>query len=916
MKIIFTIILLFLCGEKVLAQPFLPQEMPCYILNQPELTNVFPDGGGIYSIDCIETVGDLDFDPTKDYSLRAGERISFYQNTYILPDDDHQFHAYLDQPNFDVAWYEPLDIGVVPRNEKLELGVQFEDFINDEIENYVNHNPFTDAPNGSLNPFNPEEVDLYAEFWVEINGSWVGPQRVNAFYYEEFERGNTDWSELSSEHNFRIRYTPRVLGLYKCRIVSKVAGYSETQSEYFNFVCEPSNSKGFMRVGDNKRYFKVEDEPFFPVGQNLTGPNNAGLTWEWSQQTCLPEHYVSFQNLMTQLSENGGNYFRYIVSPWQTEIEFEHLGNYSNRQSNAWEFDRILDTAKALDLKIHWDMQMHYAFEAPNGFAMTQWDWSSKEDASDQSFCYSETDSGYCYRKELGISNPVDFLTDELAKKHYKNRLRYMVARWGYSPQIAVMELLSEAGHVGEVAVLDYVYTYTVDPLTGDSTISGGKCVTDLNSTDIYKPRFEIPIEFYSKLVPWQTEMLTYIKNDLGHSDHPTAVSSTGEPDFDNGDSIFQSNSVDIATWNYYQHSIERNEKNYDRINNKNSNPGSYHVSTFDDTGLANDRYIDKPLMHSEYGFSAGLSACDKNLDFIKGIYLSPFIGLAGSAMSWNKHLNEEGVWEYIGIMREFMEGVKLDEENWRVGEPIITDDKMVEVYYMKTPVSEGGEHNSKAIGIISNRTFNYFTIADTLPCANTDVLELENNPQYMAPINLSYSDLISDIKIPSMAYTYLGQYLSDYQVVWISALTGETIDTSYVTIDGGTSTLELEFPLILTGTQDLPLVLFEAYPVNSTIKSSSTVNVNSPKKEEELNGENLSILTYPNPVSDNLQVELGNLKSNYEVFITDVKGNVINSLKGVDSRFEVNFNTIERGIYYLTVISENTILTEKIIRL
>jgi hypothetical protein len=161
--------------------------MPCLILNQSELDNIYSDGGGIGSIDCIETVGELNFNPINNYSVKAGEQINFLQDTHIAPDENYQFHAYLDQPNFDVAWYEPFDVGTVPQYEKLELGVQFEDFINDEIINYVDHNPFANAPDGSLNPFNPEEVDVYAEIWVEINEEWIGPQKVNAFYYEEFE---------------------------------------------------------------------------------------------------------------------------------------------------------------------------------------------------------------------------------------------------------------------------------------------------------------------------------------------------------------------------------------------------------------------------------------------------------------------------------------------------------------------------------------------------------------------------------------------------------------------------------------------------------------------------------------------------------------------------------------------------------
>ena len=105
-----------------------------------------------------------------------------------------------------------------------------------------------------------------------------------------------------------------------------------------------------MEVGENKRYFEFGEEPFFPVGHNLMGPQDAGRIVDYTPNTVPAYGYVEYCKTLRHLKESGANYYRYIASPWQTEIEFEHLGDYSNRMTNAWEFDNILDTTKALDL--------------------------------------------------------------------------------------------------------------------------------------------------------------------------------------------------------------------------------------------------------------------------------------------------------------------------------------------------------------------------------------------------------------------------------------------------------------------------------------------------------------------------------------------------------------------------------------
>lgn len=881
-----------LLGGGAFAQELIPQPIPCIVLNQPELDLVYPSGY-IPATECIQTTGNLTFDAQTNYSIKAGESITFKNSTHISLDNSHTFHAFIQKPGFDLAWYGPSTSWSVGQYEKLELGLQFEDSINDLIMDYVNHDPFANQPIGSLNPYNPEQVDVYAEFWIKDGANWVGPKRINGFYYEEYLRGQNDWTELESEHNFRFRYTPRELGNYRCKITTILNETQTLESDFFYFGCVPSGSSDFMKVGQNKRYFTIDDETFFPVGQNLTGPNTPYLSREWATTPCLPEHYVDFLNLLTELSESGANYFRYIQSPWQTEIEFEHLNNYSTRMSNAWEFDQILDTIKTLDLRMHFNMQMHYAFEAPSGYAMTFWDWSAKGDSlnNNPDLCFQPNDSGYCYRKELALLNPVDFLTDNEAIKNYKRRLRYMIARWGFSPDIGIMELLSEAPHVGEQWLIKAI------PVNGYYGCIGIPDTVGWTT----RPRFDYPYEFYPLLDNWQKEMLEYIKVDLGHEEHLLGVSSSGAPEFEKGDVTFNSDLVDVASFNYYQLTLERPWFDYRTLNNKDTNvAGGYHVQTMIDQTV-NPRFIDKPVIHSEYGAGAGLFRCDNDLDYIKPVFTTPFLGQGMMAMPWNYHRNLNGVWDYLGIMNNFMSGVKLDEENWRVGTPVRPDysnqvftDEPVEMYYL---ISEQASTNAprKAVGVLTNRTFNYYT-------QSVDSCDIS------APFENIYKTeqdfLFSDITELELIIDDMGS-LKTYDIYWYNALTGNLVINSIETT-GLNGELQMNFPESLTGNSDLPIMLFQVVPQGANLKLAEssnqpldlTQNINVPETLHE-------ITIYPNPANNVLNINIPNTYVGSSWAILDGMGRIIK--KGVLKSNQERIKTvdIERGSYYLKIYSE-----------
>lgn len=206
--------------------------------------------------------------------------------------------------NAGVFWYCPTKSAEptqqVGRYEKLELGIPLNDSLNQWIENFIQRKSGT-----QLNPFNPAELDVFAHFSTERTGSGVQTQRINGFYFQPYQRTGTTWQALENEHPFRIRFAPTELGIYTCQITVITRRSDTLVFPSFEFEVIESANKGFVKVGENRRYFVQGDEPFFPVGQNLTGPIRPdGLAQSFP--TTIPANgYVNFFETMKELKIRG-----------------------------------------------------------------------------------------------------------------------------------------------------------------------------------------------------------------------------------------------------------------------------------------------------------------------------------------------------------------------------------------------------------------------------------------------------------------------------------------------------------------------------------------------------------------------------------------------------------------------------------
>ncbi len=221
-------------------------------------------------------------------------------------------------------------------------------------------------------------------------------QTVNGFMagYADHDRFGKNWPI------FLIRFAPTKIGRWTFRVdVTNPRGTTRGKKRWF-YVSDSQN-RGFIRVDSNaSQYFAFENGDFYyPIGQNVA----------WSQ---------NYESYMQRMVETGQNWIRIWMCPWHLQLE-KKLGHYHLK--NARRLDHIVEEARKRNIYI----QLVFAYHG----MLTGDSWGKNP--------YNWQNEGPCYRAS-------DFFTNQQARKLFKQRLDYIVARWGYATNIFAWELFNE----------------------------------------------------------------------------------------------------------------------------------------------------------------------------------------------------------------------------------------------------------------------------------------------------------------------------------------------------------------------------------------------------------------------------------------------------------------------------------------
>lgn len=255
------------------------------------------------------------------------------------------------------------------------------------------------------NPYDPDQVALDAVFIAPSGRESCVP----GFFMVGYRRQIQDGCEIMiPEGNgaWHVRFAPLETGGYRWRLkLRDRSGEVQSTEGHFQSVAGPD--PGFIRQSKaDPHYFAFDDgRGFFAIGHNLETYHTTGQLGDQA---------------MRKFASARENYNRWWMWSQGFGLEWmDRLGWY--RQDAAARLDLVLDLARELRLYYMLCMDTHQDFRE-SGWRLNP---------------FNAERGGPC-------GEPADWFTSADARALYRKRLRYTVARWGYSPHVLCWEFGNE----------------------------------------------------------------------------------------------------------------------------------------------------------------------------------------------------------------------------------------------------------------------------------------------------------------------------------------------------------------------------------------------------------------------------------------------------------------------------------------
>jgi len=256
-------------------------------------------------------------------------------------------------------------------------------------------------PFKTANPYDPDEIAVDGLFSMP-SGRDV---RVPAFFFAECDPVT---GSPTGKRAWKLRFTPEEKGTHLFKVVVSRWKAPVEEIAVAGFKCTPPTQRGFVRVREGD-FVTDGNERYFPFGANRC----------WGDPR---DPYAYFED-MESLAAAGANCIRVWLVPWWLPLEAAR-GVFDPAASAR--LDAIMSKAEALGLRVILCLEQHGNFE-PEGGEIGRW----------KSHPYNAENGGPCRTTE-------EFFTSAEARRLFRNKLRYLVARWGYSTSLLAWELFNE----------------------------------------------------------------------------------------------------------------------------------------------------------------------------------------------------------------------------------------------------------------------------------------------------------------------------------------------------------------------------------------------------------------------------------------------------------------------------------------
>lgn len=268
------------------------------------------------------------------------------------------------------------------------------------------------------NPFDPEQVRLDAD--IAFPDGQV--RRLPGYYHQDYTATRADDLELLEPvgvPGWRVRFTPTMAGRYSVKLTAADRTGTVTAAP-LTLTAMLSTEPGMVRIGRHGRAFVREGGgAVFLIGHNV--PTYL------SGRPAMAESFA-------KMAAGGENFTRMWMYSRHLGLEWgQPAGTY--RLAEAWRLDHAFELARQRGILVLLCLDTHQDFR--------------------------EKLRQHPYHREMGgaIDQPIEFFTNDQARRWYRQRLRYLVARWSHCTNLVAWEFANEiegwqgfAEHQGEVA--------------------------------------------------------------------------------------------------------------------------------------------------------------------------------------------------------------------------------------------------------------------------------------------------------------------------------------------------------------------------------------------------------------------------------------------------------------------------------
>ena len=241
------------------------------------------------------------------------------------------------------------------------------------------------------NPYNPNEVDLRAQFTAPSGKVW----EIFGFF-----------DNYQNAYKWKVRFAPNETGNWTYRLILQSPS-GNARSEVYSFAVTGSQYHGWIRVSPVNPHYFIHDDgtPYYGVGPYYPwGVNNSSTG-------------------LAQLEASGCNFWGYWNIMYDTGEIIESINSGLGRydQPKCGWIDQLISWSEQRGLK------MMLAIWPHDLLSNTVWahQWHNNP-----------------YKNICAVE---EFFESEVAWTYQEMQYRYIIARWGYSRALAVWEIVNEA---------------------------------------------------------------------------------------------------------------------------------------------------------------------------------------------------------------------------------------------------------------------------------------------------------------------------------------------------------------------------------------------------------------------------------------------------------------------------------------